>query len=278
MNISVMIFTLNEEMHLPLCLDSLQWCDDIIVIDSFSIDQTEAVARRAGARFFQNRFAGFGSQRNWAFSNVETRHPWVLVLDADEKVTPELATELQQAVETVAEDVAAFRLCRRFYMWGKWLKYSSLYPTWVVRLVRPDRVRYVDRGHAETQHVEGRIVSLRHDLVDENLRGIDAWFERQNRYSRADAEYEYRNIPSGNPLASIISADPLQRRAGIKRIASVLPFRGLWFFLYCYLIRRGFLDGREGFVFCSMKAMHQRMIAIKKYDISKRENTGVVGR
>ena len=134
----------------------------------------------------QRAFDGFGTQRNWALDTVPTQHEWVLILDADERVPAEMVSELQQVLPA-APEIAAFRLARRFYMWGRWLRHSSLYPSYVVRLVRKGRVRYVNRGHAETQDVDGVTAQLATDLIDENLKGIDEWFERQNRYSTRDA-------------------------------------------------------------------------------------------
>lgn len=267
-----MIFTLNEEVNLPACLDSLRWCDDVIVVDSFSNDGTEEIARSRGARFFQHPFQGFGSQRNWALANTAPRHDWVLVLDADEKVPPELANELVEIARCAPPGIGAYRVRRRFYMWGRWLKRSSLYPTWVVRFVRRGRVRYVDRGHAETQEVDGETGDLAHDLIDGNLKGIDEWFERQNRYSRKEADYEIEEEKGSLRLMDLGSADPLRRRAALKRLASRLPCRPFLYFLYIYLLRGGFLEGKDGYVFCRMKADYQRMIDAKKYDRRRRES------
>jgi len=265
--VSVMIFTLNEEVHLPHCLKALQVFDDVIVIDSFSTDETRAICETQGVRFFQHDFEGFGSQRNWAIDHVNPKYPWLLVLDADEIVPPELAEELGRAVDQAGDDISAFRLRRRFHMWEKWLRYSSLYPTWVVRLIHKDRVRYVNRGHSETQEVQGLIADLQNDLIDENRKGIDEWFERQNRYSRKDAEYESEQQAEGIWPAGIFSLEPLSRRAALKTFAYRMPMRGLMYFLYSYFLRRGFLDGREGFYFCLMRAMYQTQISIKKFDM-----------
>src|SRR5262245_55499715 len=173
---SVLIFTLNEELHLPFCFDSLGWSDDVIVVDSYSTDRTEAICRERGIRFVQHVFEGFGRQRQWAMDNLPTKHDWILILDADERVPEELALEICEVLNDVPPTVGAFRLRRRFHFWGRWLRYSSLYPTWVVRLVHKQRVRYADCGHAETQSVIGEIRNLRNDLIDENLKGIDEWF------------------------------------------------------------------------------------------------------
>ena len=267
--VSVMIFTLDEEIHLPSCLASLSWCDDVIVVDSFSRDQTERIAREAGARFFQHSFTGFGSQRNWALEHTEPTHEWVLVLDADERPTPELVEEMRRVVLGDTSDVGAFRVKRRFYMWGRWLRHSGLYPSWVVRLIHRDRVRYVDRGHSETQAVQGRTLSLEHDLIDENLRGIDEWFARQNRYSRKEAEYEIEQGHGASAWRQLFSRDPLARRFALRWLSWRVPGRPVVYFLYSYLWRGGWRDGRDGLNFCLMKALYQGMIATKKYDATR---------
>ena len=138
---------------------------------------------------------------------------------------------MREADGNAPEAVGAFRLRRRFYMWGRWLRHSSLYPTWVVRLIHKDRVRYVNRGHAETQEVKGEIRDLETDLIDENLKGVDEWFERQNRYSRKDAEYELREENKAGSRARYSQLTHWSRRAALKRLAWRLPARGLIYFL-----------------------------------------------
>lgn len=268
--VSVIVFVLNEEVNLPRCLDSLAWCDDVHVVDSFSTDATLDICERRGVPVLQHAFEGFGSQRNWALDNLTLAHDWVLILDADESVPSPLAEELRALANNASEKFGAFRVRRRFHMWGRWLRHSSLYPSWVVRFVHKGKVRYVDRGHAETQRVSGKIGTIDEFLVDENLKGIDDWFERQNRYSRAEAEFELYADDSQGTWMGILSADPLRRRSALKRIARNLPFRGTLYFLYCYIIRLGILDGRDGYVFCRMKAMYQSMVSIKKYDARRR--------
>lgn len=264
--VSVIVFTLNEEIHLPHCLDCLSWCDDVIVVDSFSTDATESIASKYGARWFQHGFEGFGSQRNWAFENIDIKNDWVLILDADEKVTPDLAEEMCAIARVSQPGVGAWRVRRRFYMWGRWLRYSSLYPNWVVRFVHKDRVHYINRGHAETQEVQGETRDLESDLIDENLKGINEWFDRQNRYSSKDAQYELDQYGDALNLGDFLSGDPMKRHAALKRVSWRLPFRALTYFVYSYVFRLGFLDGKDGFNFCLMKALYQQMIVIKKYD------------
>src|SRR5437016_4156444 len=127
--VSCLIFTLNEEVNLPHCLGSLGWCDDVVIVDSFSTDRTEALAQVHGVRFVQHKFTGFGDQRNWSLEHIPLKHPWALILDADERVPAELVAELAHRLPAAPSDVAAFRLRRRFHLWGQWLRRSSLYPT-----------------------------------------------------------------------------------------------------------------------------------------------------
>jgi glycosyltransferase involved in cell wall biosynthesis len=265
------IFTLNEEVNLPHCLASLAWCDDVVVVDSFSSDRTESIAREAGVRFVQHAFTGFGDQRNWVFDAVPLKHAWALVLDADERVPPELAAELGGRLRDVSPEVAAFRVRRRFHLWGRWLRWSSLYPTWVVRLVRVGRVRYISRGHAETQRVDGRVDALAHDLVDENHKGLDEWWARQARYAAQEAEHELSQ-PAVSPWA-LLSRNPLRRRSALKSLAGALPGRHRWYFLYAYFLRLGFLDGRDGFRFCRMKAAYQKLIARNRLGLRRQSLT-----
>jgi glycosyltransferase involved in cell wall biosynthesis len=272
--VTAMIFTLDEELNLPRCLDSLRWCDDVIVIDSFSHDRTEAICKERGVRFYQHAFEGFGSQRNWAMEHTEPKYPWILMLDADERTTDELVAEMGEKLRDVPPEIGAYRLARRFYLWGRWLEHSSLYPTWVVRLVHKDRVRYRNRGHAETQEVAGQIGALEHDLIDENAKGIDEWFERQLRYAGKEAQFELAEQDKPLGLARLFGGDPLERRAALKRLGFGMPGRAPLYFAYSYFLRQGWKDGRDGLMFCVMRAMFQQMIVVKKYDLRKQGARG----
>ncbi len=275
---SVMVFTLNEEIHLESCLKSLEWCDDVIVIDSFSQDNTEKIAKQSGARFFQHAFVGFGSQRQWAIQNTSPKHEWILILDADERVSEALAQEVATVTAISTPDVAAYRLRRRFHLWGRWLKYSSLYPVWVVRLIHKDRVVYFDRGHAESQTVNGKTLSLENDLIDENLKGIEEWFQRQKRYAEKEAIYEIEDELNGSgKISDIFSQDPMRRQAGMKRLIRQFPFRPHFYFIYSYFFRLGFLDGKEGFLFCRMKSAYHGMIVSKKRELKSKQTSRVSG-
>ncbi len=135
--------------------------------------------------------------------------------------------------------------------------------------MRRPKVRYVNQGHSETQTVDGDLGQIEGYLIDENHKDLHAWFERQSRYSRQEADFEIEGENARDNWSDLVSRDPLRRRTVVKRIASQLPFRGTLYFMYCYIFRLGFLDGRDGYVFCRMKALYQSMIAINKYDLKK---------
>jgi glycosyltransferase involved in cell wall biosynthesis len=269
--VSVMIFTLNEELHLATCLRALAWCDDVIVIDSFSTDRTKSICEEFGARFFERAFDGFGTQRNWALENTSPRHDWVLILDADERVTPGLVAEMRDVLTRTDAHVGAFRVRRRFHMWGRWLRFSNLYPTWVVRLINRHRVRYDNRGHSETQRVEGEIRGLDHDLIDENFKGIQEWFERQARYAYKEATYELSQDASPPDISNLLCQDPLARRSALKQLTRNVPGRALGYFLYAFVLRGGFLEGKDGLMFCSMRAVYQQMVVASKHELRRRQ-------
>ena len=265
--IAVIVFTLDEEIHIGSCLDSVDWADEVFVVDSGSRDSTTSICESKGVRVFEHPFTGFGDQRNWALDALPITAEWVLILDADERVPPELADEIQEKAISAPASVGAFMVARRFHLWGRWLKHSSLYPSYLVRFVRRGRVTYMNRGHAETETVDGEIQRFRHGLIDENLKGVDDWFARQNRYSRKEAEYEAdRSIAAGNKVDGVESTG---KKSYLKELARRVPGRPLWYFVYAYFLRGGFLEGRDGFYFCYMRAIYYAMIQIKRYDISK---------
>src|SRR5271155_4475515 len=158
--VSVLILTLNEENNLPECIDSCAWSDDIVVFDSLSADRTVEIAREKGARVLERRFDNYAGQRNAALTTVEYEHPWVLMVDADERVPPDLAAEIQSAVAAAGEQVAMYRMRRKDHFLGKWLRRSSGYPSWFGRLVRLGRIR-VEREVNEEYIADGRVEHLK---------------------------------------------------------------------------------------------------------------------
>jgi glycosyltransferase involved in cell wall biosynthesis len=269
--VSILILTLNEEINIAECIDSCAWSNDIVVFDSMSTDRTAEIAAAKGARVLERAFDNYAAQRNAALTTVEYKNPWVLMVDADERVPPDLAAEIARSMASVDSDVAMFRMRRKDFFLGKWLKRSSGYPTWFGRLVRIGHVR-VEREYNEEYLADGRVELLRTHLEHFPFnRGIAYWLERHNRYSSMEAALISKI--RGEPLAAaaLFSSDPAERRRTLKQIAYRLPFRPLMVFLYLYVLRLGFLDGRAGFYFSSMRATYEIFIDLKAFEIKRRE-------
>ena len=270
MSCSILILTLNEASNLPECLASVAWADDIVVFDSCSTDRTMEIARSAGARAIQRPFDNYASQRNAALGEVPYRHPWVLMLDADERVTPELREEIQRALAGIDESVGLFRVRRKDMFMGRWLRRSSGYPTWFGRLIRVGSVR-VEREVNEEYRTEDRILYLQEHLIHYPFtKGIAFWFDRHNRYSTVESVM--REAEGGREISwrGLLSRDPVVRRMNLKAFAYRLPGRPVLVFFYLYLIRLGILDGLAGLRFCVLRAIYEIMIDLKSVEIRRR--------
>ena len=182
--ISVIILTHNEETNIARCLDSVSWSDDILVVDSFSDDRTVEIAKRHGARVIQRAFEDFSSQRNFASEQGNLKHEWVLHLDADEVVTPELRAELPRAM---FGDKDAYRVSSKLIFCGKFLRHAGLFPWYQVRFGRKQALRFKQVGHGQRETLEpGRIGTLKSSLLHFNFsKGLCDWIEKHNRYSTA---------------------------------------------------------------------------------------------
>ncbi|MGO9988381.1 MAG: glycosyltransferase family 2 protein [Steroidobacteraceae bacterium] len=268
--VSILILTLNEEINIADCIDSCVWSNDIVVFDSLSTDRTREIATAKGVRVLERAFDNYAAQRNAALTAVTYRNPWVLMVDADERVPPDLAAEIASSLAGVGPEVTMFRMRRKDYFLGRWLKRSSGYPTWFGRLVRIGRIR-VERECNEEYIADGRVEHLQAHL--EHLpfnRGIAYWFERHNRYSTMEAALISKIRDEPIAAAKVFSSDPIERRRTLKQIASRLPLRPLMVFLYLYVLRLGFLDGRAGFYFSSMRAAYEVFIDLKVFEMKRR--------
>jgi glycosyltransferase involved in cell wall biosynthesis len=263
--VSVLILTLNEEANLPGCLESVAWCDDIAVFDSGSSDRTVEIARAAGARVFRRDFDDYGSQREAARTEVDYRHDWVLALDADERVDAELREEILRL--TASEDSAghaAYRMRRKDHFIGRWIRHSTLYPSWFVRLYRPRAIRYEPRSVHEYPRIAGTVGELRGHLLHYGFgKGFTDWMGKHVRYARLEAAENLRHLDEGKvDWPGLASRDPVRRRRALKGLSFRLPLRPLLRFGYMYLLRRGFLDGYPGFTYCCLLAIYEYLIVL----------------
>jgi glycosyltransferase involved in cell wall biosynthesis len=269
-SISILILTLNEEANLPECLEACAWCDDVVVFDSHSGDKTCEIAAAWGARVFQREFDDYAAQRNAALTDVSYRHPWVLMLDADERPPLELVSEMLQAVAAADAESAMFRMRRKDMFLGRWLRRSSGYPTWFGRLVRVGRVR-VERAVNEEYVASGSIGYLRAHLVHYPFnKGLAYWLERHNRYSTMEASALLAQRAAAIDGKALFGRDPVARRRALKQIAYRLPMRPSLVFLYWYIVRLGFLDGRAGYAFIRLRATYELLIDLKVLEQERR--------
>jgi glycosyltransferase involved in cell wall biosynthesis len=272
-SVSALILTLNEEINISDCLESLSWCDDVVVLDSNSTDSTRAIAAKWGARVETRSFDNWSAHQNWAVQNIEFRYPWVLYLDADERCSFELRDEVLKKAQPRAAE-AAFRMRRKDIFMGRWLKHAQLYPTWFVRLFRPAKIRY-ERLVNPVAVVAGPVGELdAHIMHYPFSHGVSHWIARHNRYSDLEAieAARLRHDPSGVPAhaGSLWSKDPNERRRALKDIFFRLPARPLLKFGYYYAWRRGFLDGRAGLTYATLQAIYEYMIACKGAELDRR--------
>jgi glycosyltransferase involved in cell wall biosynthesis len=269
--VSVLILTLNEESNLAECMDSCVWSDDIVIFDSMSEDRTAEIARARGARVAERRFDNYAAQRNAALTTVEYKNPWVLMVDADERIPPDLAAEIQSTVALAEEQVAMYRMRRKDHILGKWLRRSSGYPTWFGRLVRIGRIR-VEREVNEEYIADGRVEHLKAHLHHFPFnRGIAYWFERHNRYSTMEAVAKLRLHRERIVLRALFNGDPIDRRRTLKQLLYYVPFRPQIVFFYLYIVRLGILDGRAGFHFSRMRATYEMLIDLKVVESRRRQ-------
>ncbi|MEJ0087429.1 MAG: glycosyltransferase family 2 protein [Pseudomonadota bacterium] len=269
MSISVLVLTLNEEANLAGCLESVRWCDDVVIVDSLSVDSTADIAAQYGARVVGRAFDDYAKQRNFALHEVAYRHSWVLMLDADERVPVELQREMLAATAAAPENLAMFRMRRKDHLFGRWIRGSSGYPTWFGRLVRPGKVR-VERAINEEYHADGAVQELESHLHHFPFnKGFAAWIEKHDRYSTMEAKLRIAG-GTGGRAAELFSGDSVQRRRALKATLYRMPGRPLLVFVALYFFRGGIIEGRAGLTFSLLRAWYEYMIDCKYFELQRR--------
>lgn len=226
--LSVAIITLNEEANLARTLASVAWADDLVVVDSGSTDRTEAIARSYGARFIREPWRGFAAQKNLAIDLCNSE--WVLSLDADERVTPELAASIQQVLAS-SPARTAYSVPRRNYFLGRWIRHGGYYPDAKLRLFPRGAARFKETPVHETAAFDGRVERLSGDLLHDAYPTLSGYLEHMQRYSTLGAEVALGRGRTGRGLFWFLDGVVLN---------PVVTF------FYNYVIRLGILDGREG--------------------------------
>jgi glycosyltransferase involved in cell wall biosynthesis len=245
--VSAAVITLNEEAQLRRCLESVAWCDEIVVVDAESQDKTVQVAREFTDRVIVRPWAGFSPQKNFAVDQCAGE--WILSLDADEEAVPELRDEVTAILaDPRAHDGYALR--RKNVFLGGWVRHGGLYPDWQVRLFRRGRGRFVERAVHESVAVAGPVGRLSAYLVHRSYDGVADFVERANRYSTLAAEQMLRE--------------------GRRVHGGELVLRPLGRFLAMYVLRGGWLDGRRGLLLAMLYAYYVFMRSAKVWEATRR--------
>jgi glycosyltransferase involved in cell wall biosynthesis len=248
------------------CLKSVEWADEIIVFDSHSTDSTLALAHAAGATVVHRQFDNFAAHKNWALDNIDFRHGWILLLDADERITEPLADEIKAAVGQVDNPVVGYYIARQTLFCGRWIRHGGVYPDYNLRLLRRGFGRFEDRLVHEHIILDGGAGYFKNHLVHDDDKGFERYLERHNHYTSLEA-VEIVRLRKGmghTLLGGDLSSPGPARRRWFKNFAQRwLPLRPLCVFLYMYVLKAGFLDGGTGLRYCLLKMFFEYQIDIK---------------
>ncbi|MEC4984004.1 MAG: glycosyltransferase family 2 protein [Oscillatoria sp. PMC 1068.18] len=280
--VSVLIPAKNEEFNLPACLASVARADEIFVVDSQSSDRSCEIATKYGAKVVQFHFNGrWPKKKNWALENLPFRNEWVLIVDCDERIPPELWDEIATAITN--PEFNGYYLNRKVFFLGKWIRFGGKYPDWNLRLFKHKSGRYENLNTEEIrntgdnevhEHVilQGNVGYLKQDMLHEDFRDIYAWLARHNRYSNWEARVYY-NLLTGKSEDGTIGAnlfgDAVQRKRFLKKIWVRLPFKPTLRFILFYFIRLGFLDGKPGYIYGRLLSQYEYQIGVKLYELRK---------
>lgn len=281
--ISVLVLTYNEGRNLEACLESASSvAGEIFVVDSGSNDGTVDVAKRHGAEVITHAFETHAKQWNWALRSLPFSREWTLCLDADHRVTVELADEIAGLFGdgVSLSDVDGFYIRRRQIFRGKWIKHGGYYPKYMLKLVRHDRSWCDERELIDFRlYVKGSTRLLRHDVIEanENEADISFWIAKHNRFASVQAREEMRRARDGGAWAVTPSllGTPDQRVLWLKDRWYRMPLyvRPFIYFFYRYVLRLGFLDGKQGFVFHFLQAFWYRLVVDINLDDLRRRGS-----
>jgi len=270
--LSVVILTHQEEANIGICLDSLKSLGaQVFVVDSGSVDRTVEIAKDAGCYVTMHNFENYAAQLNWALDTLPISTSWVMRLDADERLTPELVEELEHLLPSVTDEVAGLMIKRRVYFWGRWIRHGGYYPTWLLRVWRRELARCEQRWMDEHMVLSaGKIIMLRGDIIDENHKGLGFWTDKHNRYADRLVKDLLEYESGAASLRKSETAAP-EGQAGRRRwlknnlyARSPLFLRAFLYWFYRYVILLGFLDGRAGLVFHFLQGFWYRFLVDAK--------------
>ncbi len=276
--ISVIILTYNEELNIEKCLKSItNYVNNIYIVDSYSDDKTLEIANKFNnVDVLQHEFETHSKQWLWALENLSIETEWIFGLDSDQTITKELWSELESLFPVLPEDVHGLYVKRKYIFMGKWIRYGGFYPKYLLKIFKKDKVR-IDSDELVDHHfyIDGRTKLLNNDIIEENHKEDDLsfWTDKHIKYAERFAlEYTKKNGSSGKASTK---GSPDQRISQNKSIFYKLPpfLRPFLYFFYRYIIRLGFLDGKQGLIFHFLHALWFRFLVDAKIYELKKNNT-----
>ena len=275
---SIFILTYNEEQDIAACIESALPCDDIIVVDSFSSDRTGAIVQALShhypVRLVQHRFESHGKQRTWMLQSDLARYDWAYILEADERMTPELHRECREAVTAAQANPdhapVGFFAAERVMFLGSWIRHSTQYPRYQMRLLNREKVWFTDYGHTEREVCEGPTGFLKATYPHYTSgKGLSRWIDKHNRYSSDEALETLRQRQNGSVdwQALLFGKTEVERRHALKNLSQHIPLRPLARFFYMYILLGGWRDGRAGFRWCVLQMFYEYLILLKAWEI-----------
>ena len=267
---SIYILTYNEATEIAECIESAMLSDDVIIVDSFSSDQTVEIASNYPVKTVQHKFESHGKQRTWMLEEVPTKYEWVYILEADERMTPELFKECLEVIQT--GDKIGYYVAERVMFMGQWIRHSTQYPRYQMRLFAKDRVWFTDYGHTEREVCNGATGFLKETYPHYTSgKGLSRWIEKHNRYSTDEAQETITQLEKGKIdwYSLFLGKSEVEKRRALKDLSLRLPFRPLIRWFYMYFVLRGFLDGKAGFTWCTLQAFYEYLILLKVAEIKQ---------
>ncbi|MCK4859033.1 MAG: glycosyltransferase family 2 protein [Candidatus Omnitrophica bacterium] len=277
--LSVIILTYNEEKNIEECLKSVyDWVDEIFIVDSGSTDKTLEIAKSYTDKIYQHPFKDYGKQRNWAQDNLPINKEWIFHLDADERVSSELSEELKGIFSRAVDGTDGFLVSRKTVFMGRWIKYGGHYPAYHLRIFRKDFGRCEDRIYDQHFYVNGKLKTLKEDIIDTVTSDLDNWVSRHNRWASLEAvetiqNKVYRRTHKNYKIKPDIKGNPVEKKRWLRRKYYTLPIfiRPFFYFIYRYFFRLGFLDGKEGLIFHFLQGFWFRfLVDAKIYEMGKK--------
>ncbi|NER34772.1 MAG: glycosyltransferase family 2 protein [Oscillatoria sp. SIO1A7] len=267
---SIFILTYNEEIDIAACIESAinSGADDIIVVDSYSSDRTVDIARQYPVQLVQHAFESHGRQRTWMLESVAAKYDWVYILEADERMTPALFQECLEAMKS--KEYVGYYVAERVIFMNKWIRRSTQYPRYQMRLFHKDKVWFDDYGHTEREVCDGAVGFIKETYPHyTSSKGLSRWLDKHNRYSSDEAAETIRQLETGTVCWRdlFFGTSEVERRHALKDLSLRLPFRPLLRFIYMYFLLGSFLDGGPGFAWCVLQSFYEYMIVLKVWEL-----------